>query len=134
MTKEGLSRVKPGLGFGGVQTWWPDSLIEFADSGSWESESKKSWNQERDPETREKWEPIKSGRKGKILRDSGTMMDTAKILPKAKVGLEVTTEAEYGVYHQHGTGNMPARPWVGLTEKSFDKLADIALKNILKGI
>jgi phage gpG-like protein len=57
------------------------------------------------------------------------MQDNAKIRPK-KDGFEVKTE-KYGRYHQFGTSKMPARPWVGIPDKSLKQIVPIAWKNIL---
>lgn len=97
------------------------------------------WRQESDPTTGRPWKALTlSYRKRKdrqypgqpILRATGRMQDTAKILPKGE-GFEVIT-TPYGAYHQFGTRFMTSRPWVGIPDTSLQKIVPIAWRNILK--
>lgn len=65
-----------------------------------------------------------------ILRATGHMLDTAYITGRGKRFFVHTNDR--GVYHQFGTDNMPARPWMGVPNKAMQDLADIAVKNILR--
>jgi hypothetical protein len=57
------------------------------------------------------------------------MQDGAVIQPWRQ-GFQVKTTS-YGAYHQFGTSKMPARPWVGIPDKSLEQIVPIAWKNIL---
>lgn len=132
MSTDGISLKSGGTKLRvNVQDWWKESLESYAGSGMWESEMSESWDKERNPETGEKWLPLAKERKGgKILRKTGEMLDSARILPSAK-GLEVAT-TDYGVYHQKGTDRIPERQWAGLSNKSLSDIADIAIEKIFK--
>ena len=96
------------------------------------------WRQQSDPTTGRPWASLsRSYRENKqkrypgqpILRATGKMQDNAKVQPKGQ-GFQVKTE-KYGRYHQFGTAKMPARPWVGIPDKSLKQIVPIAWKNIL---
>ena len=96
------------------------------------------WRQESDPTTGRPWaslSPKYREQKQKryagqpVLRATGKMQDSAKIVPKGD-GFDVKT-TKYGRYHQSGTSKMPARPWVGIPDKSLKQIAAIAWKHIL---
>jgi phage gpG-like protein len=96
------------------------------------------WRQESDPTTGRPWaslSPKYREQKQKryagqpVLRATGKMQDSAKIVPKGD-GFDVKT-TQYGRYHQSGTSKMPARPWVGIPDKSLKQIAAIAWKHIL---
>lgn len=57
------------------------------------------------------------------------MQDEAEINPSG-AGFKVKTTS-YGRYHQYGTSKMAARPWMGVPDKSLQKLPPIAWKHIL---
>ena len=64
-----------------------------------------------------------------ILRASGNMLDTATI---KSWGDKISVKSsELGPYHQFGTKNMPARPWMGVPDLSLNRLPGLAWKNIL---
>lgn len=65
-----------------------------------------------------------------ILRLTGKMQDTSYIKVVGNTFKVVTTDE--GVYNQFGTEKMPARPWMGLPQKSLSSLSQIALSHILK--
>ena len=96
------------------------------------------WRQESDPTTGRPWKSLTPDyRKRKerqypgqpVLRATGKMQDTARILPSGE-GFEVKT-TRYGAYHQFGTIKMAARPWVGIPDISLKKIVPIAWRNIL---
>ena len=112
-----------------TQEQWAPVLLE---------DQKLPWRQQSDPTTGRPWQRLtakyaawKSKRyPGEpILRATGKMQDSAKILPKGK-GFEVKS-TRYGGYHQFGTSKMAARPWVGIPDKSLVQLSQISWKNIL---
>jgi hypothetical protein len=57
------------------------------------------------------------------------MQDTAVITPW-RTGFKVLS-TYYGAYNQFGTSKMPARPWMGIPDKSLIQIVPIAWKNIL---
>ena len=50
----------------------------------------------------------------KILQDRGTLHDTLRYQASAS-GVEIGTDRIYGATHQFGRGNIPARPFLGLS-------------------
>ena len=126
-----------GRGFKPVnERWWPATQKQWAPKLL--QANQKFWPQERDPNTGRPWKalsPLYEKLKSKaqpgqpILRYTGAMQDSAKIVPKG-TGLEVKT-TRYGKYHQYGTGRLAARPWVGVPDKSMETLGTLAWKNIL---
>ena len=116
--------------------WWKPTQVEWAPVLL--KDHKKPWQRESDPTTGRPWAPLSKGyakRKSKkwpgapILRASGTMQDTAVIRPW-RTGFKVLS-TYYGAYNQFGTSKMPARPWMGIPDKSLIQIVPIAWKNIL---
>lgn len=117
------------------ENWWAKTQKQWAPV-LLESQ-KPFWRRESDPQTGRpwaalspayaKWKSAKGG--GPILRRTGKMQDTAKIVPKGNWFEVVSTP--YGKYNQDGTSRMPARPWMGVPPASIHKLFPIAWKNIL---
>lgn len=126
-----------GRGFKPVNTrWWPETQKQW--STKLLQDNRKFWSQEREPGTGRPWKALspryrawKERTRGgqPILRYTGKMQDSAKILPKGS-GFEVST-TPYGRYHQFGTGRLVARPWMGVPETSMESLTVLAWKNIL---
>ena len=126
-----------GRGFDPVnERWWPATQKQWG--AKLLQDNRKFWSQERDPDNGRPWkslsplyEKFKSkARPGQpILRYSGKMQDSAKIVPKGQ-GLAVQT-TPYGKYHQFGTSRLVARPWMGVPDSSMKSLTDLAWKNIL---
>jgi phage gpG-like protein len=115
--------------------WWAPTQREWAPILL--QEQKPFWKDERDPTTGRPWAKLSAGYtawKNKkypgqpILRATGRMQDTAKIVPY-QTGFQVNT-TPYGAYNQFGTSKMPARPWVGIPPKALASLGAIAFKNI----
>lgn len=113
-----------------TQKKWAPVLLE---------DHKVPWRQESNPTTGRPWKsltPRYRARKNKkhpgepILRATGRMQDTARIVPKGE-GFDVKT-TRYGAYHQFGTQKMVARPWMGIPDTSLQKIVPIAWRNILK--
>ena len=111
-----------------TQRQWAPKLLE---------DQKPFWKQERDPTTSEPWKKLSPDYKAwkdkkypgqPILRATGRMQDTAKILPWQQ-GFKVESTS-YGAYNQFGTSRMPARPWMGIPPESLGQLGRIAFKNI----
>jgi hypothetical protein len=116
--------------------WWKPTQIEWAPVLLKDHEA--PWRSESDPTTGRPWAPLSrkyGDRKQKkwpgapILRASGAMQDGAVIQPWQQ-GFRVQTTS-YGAYHQFGTSKMPARPWVGIPDKSLEQIVPISWKNIL---
>jgi hypothetical protein len=53
---------------------------------------------------------IAKGRTPPPLTDSGVMRAGTDVAPSAGAGITITLGADYAIYHQGGTGSMPARP------------------------
>lgn len=96
------------------------------------------WKKEADPTYQRPWKALQPStieRKDRkfpgqpILRRTGLMQDSAKIVPKGQ-GFAVQS-TPYGKYHQFGTDRMAARPWMGIPDDSLKQIAPIAWKNIL---
>jgi hypothetical protein len=116
--------------------WWKPTQVEWAPTLLKDHQA--PWRSESDPTTGRPWVPLSrkyGDRKQKkwpgapILRASGAMQDGAIIQPWRQ-GFRVQTTS-YGAYHQFGTSKMPARPWVGIPDKSLEQIVPIAWKNIL---
>jgi hypothetical protein len=116
--------------------WWPKTQRQWAPILA--SDQQPFWRQESDPTTGRPWQSLSPGYAvqklkrwpgASILRASGDMQDSMKIVPKGE-GFNVTSKF-YGVYHQNGTSKMSARPWVGIPSTSLQKLPAIAWGNIL---
>ncbi|EHK89824.1 phage virion morphogenesis protein [Aggregatibacter actinomycetemcomitans] len=70
------------------------------------------------------------GYDGKILHRTGILIDSLNIDygdDFAAVGIS----EHYGVYHQLGTKNMKARPFLGISEDGVEEIKDI-LKNAIR--
>ena len=96
------------------------------------------WRQQSDPTTGKPWAvltpryalvKLRKYPGQPILRATGEMQDTARIVPQDE-GFAVQTTS-YGKYHQFGTSRMVSRPWMGIPDTSLEKLPAIAWKNIL---
>jgi phage gpG-like protein len=115
--------------------WWKPTQKEWAPILL--QQQKPFWKAERNPTTNTPWAKLKPGYKTwkdknypgqPILRATGRMEDTAKIVPKND-GFAANV-AYYGVFQQFGTSKMPARPWLGIPPSALASLGAIAIKNI----
>lgn len=115
--------------------WWAPTQREWAPVLL--AQQKPFWKDEKNPTSGRPWAKLSkdyAAWKDKnypgqpILRATGKMQDTAKILPYQQ-GFKVST-TPYGSYHQFGTSKMPARPWVGIPPQALASLGVIAFKNI----
>ena len=65
----------------------------------------------------------------KVLRDRGTLKGSiASIVAGGAV--TIGTGLEVGKWHQGGTRNMPARPFVGINEEDYRTFHEIALRHL----
>ena len=115
--------------------WWPKTQKEWAPILL--EEQKPFWADEKNPTSGAPWKSLSPGYaayKDKrypgqpILRATGKMEDTAKIVPY-QTGFAAKVQY-YGLFHQYGTSKMPARPWLGIPPKALAALGAIAFKNI----
>ena len=115
--------------------WWKPTQKQWAPILL--ADQKPFWKEERNPTTSRPWAQLSkdyAAWKSKkypgqpILRATGRMQDTAKIVPYQS-GFNVNT-TNYGGYQQFGTERMPARPWMGIPPKSLASLGALAFKNI----
>ena len=63
------------------------------------------------------WAPLAEKtvkRKGhdKLLYDTGKLRDSIRMSPPTPSQVEIDTDTPYAIYHQRGTGKMPARPFI----------------------
>ena len=116
--------------------WWPPTQRQWAPILL--EQQKPFWKREREPTMNTPWAKLSPNYKIQkdkkypgepILRATGAMQDTAKILPGSNGGFKAET-LKYGAYHQFGTRKMPARPWLGIPPSSLASLGVIAIKNI----
>lgn len=72
---------------------------------------------------------LRRGSSGPILNRTGTLRSEATSLENWNIGREEATmtgvSAEYGAYHQEGTRNMPARPFVMIQPEDEVQILDI---------
>ena len=118
--------------------WWEPTKLEWAPVLL--NENKPFWKNQVQPNGRP-WKPLtnqyRAWKKKKygeqpILRATGKMQDTAKVLTSLKNNHFVVLTTSVGPYHQFGTKKMSARPWMGVPDQSLEKLPGIAWKHILK--
>lgn len=103
-----------------TQKEWAPVLLEM---------QKPFWKDERNPTTGQPWaKRVPPTGDWPILKKTGFMQDTARILP-ANDGFKAQT-AYYGPFQQFGTSKMVARPWLGIPVQALGRLGDIAFKNI----
>ena len=115
--------------------WWKPTQREWAPILL--EQQKPFWKDEKNPTTGKPWKdlsPAYEAWKHKkypgepILRRTGIMQDTARIVPKND-GFAANI-VKYGAYQQLGTAHIPARPWLGIPPASLATLGVIAFKNI----
>jgi hypothetical protein len=118
------------------KNWWGPTKKEWVPH-LW-LDNRDNWIRQVDDEGKP-WEALspsyakwKSENMGNLpeLRVSGEMLDRSYLIVRGNRFIVKTTEE--GIYNQFGTDKMPARPWVGVPLNSLDKLAEIALENLLK--
>jgi phage gpG-like protein len=118
--------------------WWEPTKLEWAPVLL--NENKPFWKNQTQPNGRP-WKPLtnqyRAWKKKKygeqpILRATGKMQDTAKVLTSLKNDRFEVLTTSFGPYHQFGTKKMAARPWMGVPDQSLEKLSGIAWKHILK--
>ncbi len=118
--------------------WWEPTKLEWAPVLL--NENKPYWKNQTDTNGRA-WRPLTTQYRAwkrkqygdlPILRVTGKMQDTAKVLSYLKNDRFAVLTTSVGPYHQFGTKNMAARPWMGVPKSSLEKLSGIAWKHILK--
>lgn len=94
------------------------------------------------PRSRRRDKRAKGGTGQKPLRDTGLLMASVQgragvrgsVKVMGRLSVEQGTSLPYAGYHQFGTRHIPARPFLGVTEKDADRIgmmvADVALKQI----
>lgn len=88
-----------------------------------------------DSEGRPPWQRLaestveRRGNGGPILNDTGTLRSEATSLSNWNIGIEEATmsgvSVEYGTFHQEGTRNMPARPFVEIQPEDEERIVTI---------
>jgi phage gpG-like protein len=113
------------------EDWWGVSKNKIA--RILQEDNEESWARERDPQTGNAWAPRKQPTGGwPILRKSGRMQDKVRIRPVA-FGVFATVTTSYGPYHMTGTSRMPARPWLGVPNKSMPQIETAVADAIFRG-
>ncbi len=109
--------------------WYEDSKSEV--EKTFLQENLKRFDQQRSPEGKP-WAPRKQEYPWKTLNKTSQMRNSLKYeLPEmGKVSMSFERK---GIFHQFGTSKMPARPWAGVTSKTWIKVKRIYLKNLFKG-
>lgn len=117
--------------------WWAQAKREWVPHLM--SANKEMWPREIDPDglpwqalspAYSKWKVRNYGNLPMLDLGTNDFQETAYVKIVGNRFRVVTTDA--GVYNQFGTSKMPARPWMGVPQKSLSALAEIALKHILK--
>lgn len=67
------------------------------------------------------------------LVDSGFMYDTTRAREEADGNASVGTDAPYGRFHETGTRNMPARPWLIPAIEEAVAMFPVAIKGVVGG-
>ena len=118
--------------------WWQSAKEEWAKTLV--EDNKPFWKSQTDTKGRP-WAPLSAKYRAwkdknfgnlPILRLTGSMQDSAQTityLRNDKVDVQTT---RVGPYHQFGTSTIPARPWMGVPDKSLSRLSSISWKYILK--
>ena len=103
----------------------------LAEAGAYlEGKAKDRFLKEQDPEGRPwaKLSPLTLARKrgskfpSAILREQGILASSVAFRV-SKTQVRVGSGIEYGAWHQTGTRNMPARPWLGFERDDPDTIA-----------
>ena len=74
----------------------------------------------------------KPGRSGLLLDRKNLWQSILAKAPETD-GVEVVTNAEYGIYHQFGTRKMPARPFFPVVGDSLTPKAERAVVSAMEG-
>lgn len=103
------------------------------------SEAKECFRTESDP-WRKKWAPLKrpyryrGGKrtKARILQDTGALRSSVtsafaagNVRQRTSTSLTWGTQLPYAGYHQDGTAKIPARPFLGLNDKTMDRIDQV---------
>ena len=85
------------------------------------------------------WAKRKKAKNYPILNNTGKLKNSIKAIIKTFRKIIITATADYAKYHQSGTGDIPARPFIGQsddltikTEKEIIKILDKTIKINLK--
>ena len=65
-----------------------------------------------------------------ILRETGALAASIRKQPATSTEVRVTAGTEYGIFHQEGTRKMPARPFIGLSDRHRDEIMRIFERRI----
>lgn len=116
--------------------WWKPTQMEWVPVLI--DDHPQFWKRQVDPTYQRPWQKLnpryatwkdKNFPGQPILRQTGLMEDIAHITTRGDKFLVKSTR--YGAFHQFGTANMPARPWMGVPDISLKQIVPIAWKNIL---
>lgn len=118
--------------------WWQSAKAEWAPTLI--EDNKPHWKNQTEVNGRP-WKPLSSKyREWKLknfgnlptLRLSGKMLDSAEVITYLRTDKVDIQTTKVGPYHQFGTSRMPSRPWMGIPDKSLNRLSSISWKHILK--
>ena len=112
--------------------------------------TKECFHGSHDPEGRS-WAPLKKPRaskskgKRKGTASSAPLIDTGNLWRSVGAGtdainevgqhhMEYGTNVKYAHFHQDGTKHIPARPFLGITDKQVQQFEDVLVKHVLKAL
>lgn len=76
------------------------------------------------------WEPLKDGSGRKPLEGSGKLRDSIHAVVSDH-GIEVRSNLPYTAAHQHGTGTIPARPFLVIKDEDLRRVVQTVLNHIV---
>lgn len=77
----------------------------------------------------------KTGRGGGTLYDTGRLFTSIQVFSDTSVSRKIGTDVPYAGYHQFGTENLPARPFIGVSNSDtqlMNKLIENRIRKALK--
>ncbi|WP_419843609.1 phage virion morphogenesis protein [Actinobacillus pleuropneumoniae] len=110
-------------------------------AGVLQQEAESAFDNETSP-SGEQWETLNSNYKqrrytagytGNILQVTGNLVKSLSIDYADNIAIVGVSEA-YGQYHQFGTKNMPARPFLGLSDDGIEEIKAILNRELSKTV
>lgn len=74
---------------------------------------------------------VKQKRTSYILRETLALFNSVRVVVQS-LEVRVLVDAFYAVFHQEGTSKMAARPFVGVSDRHFDKIEKIVIDWVKK--
>ena len=94
-----------------------------------ERETKLNFAREQSPEG-DAWaglaeSTLRYKRTSSILRETGSLVASIAKSAASSTEVRITAGTAYGIFHQEGTSKMPARPFIGLSDKHRQEITRI---------